>query len=351
MNKYSIMTKRKNDFSRREFLTTTAKGAALVSATGLYHSCKTGSNKEQARTPETVDYQSPGQMPKRILGKTGLEVSILAFGGGSQFLMNKNGEWEQHLETSIKSGINLFDTSPDYTVVSRGGAKAYTSEERFGEILPGYRDKVIVSTKINEREADAARRSVEESLKKMKMDYVDILMIHSIDEKDSVSAIEKGVYSEMVKMKSEGMAKHIGFSSMDSAQRSKEVMKALDFDAVILALNPTQYGDYTGLAFPVAIEKGIGIIAMKVTRDLVGKDATAKELLEYSWGLEGVSTSVVGHVGMEILRENIGLAVDYGTRMADTVDRNELEARLASYAGPHALCWARPGYRDGGIVV
>jgi aryl-alcohol dehydrogenase-like predicted oxidoreductase len=345
------MTKKKNDFSRREFLTTTAKGAALVSATGLYHSCKSGTNKEKEQTSQEAGDQVRGEIPRRTLGKTGLEVSILSFGGGSQFLKNPNGEWEKHLEAAVSSGVNLFDTSCDYTVVSRDGSKALASEERFGEILPAYRDKVIVTTKFNEREAEPARKSVEESLKRMKMDYIDIVMIHSIDEKDSISQLEKGIYGEMVKMKNEGIARFIGFSSMDSAERSKDVIEALDFDAVILALNPSRYGDYPGVAIPAAIKRNVGIIAMKVTRDLVGKDATAEELLEYSWGHEGIASSVVGHVGMEVLRENIGLAVAYGKKLANTIDRKELETRLASYAGPHALCWARPGYRDGGIIV
>jgi len=336
-------------------LATTAKGAALVSTAGLYHSCKSGTKTEKEQIPEQIPEQisdqSSGPMPKRILGKTGLEVSILSFGGGSQFLKNKNGEWEKHLEESIKSGINLFDTSPDYTVVSRDGTKALTSEERFGEILPAYRDDIIISTKINEREGDLARKSVEESLTRMKTDYIDLLMLHSVDEKDSVSEIEGGVYAEMVKMKSEGMVRHIGFSSMDSAQRSGDLLEALDFDMAILALNPSRYGDYLGLAFPVATEKNVGIIAMKVVRDIVGKTASAEELLEYSWGQEGVASSVVGHVGIDILKENIRLAVAYGNKPTATIDREELEARLAPYAGPHALCWARPGYRDGGIVV
>ncbi len=290
-------------------------------------------------------------MPTRILGKTGLSVSILSFGGGSQFLMNKNGEWEKHLEEAVKRGINLFDTSPDYTVVSRDGKAAFSSEERFGQILPAYRDQVIISTKINEREAAPARKSLEESLKRLKMDYVDILMIHAIDEKDSVSQIEKGVYAEMVKMKSEGMVKHIGFSSMDSAQRSRELLQELDFDMTLLALNPAKWGDYPGLAFPVAIEKNVGIIAMKVVRDIVGKAATAEELLRYSWDEKGIATSVIGNVGIDILKENIGLAIKYGEKQLEAVDTSELEARLAPYAGPHALIWAQPGYKDGGIIV
>lgn len=324
----------------------------MVSTAGLYHSCKSNAKSEKDQNTELDSDQISGPIPQRILGKTGLSVSILSFGGGSQFLKNKNGEWEKHLEMAIKSGINVFDTSADYTVVSRDGGEAYSSEERFGEILPAYRDKVIISTKINERsDKDLIRQTVEESLKRMKTDYLDILMLHAVNEKDTVSEIEGGAYAEMVKMKNEGVVKHIGFSSMDSAQRSKDVLEALDFDVTMLALNPSKFGDYPGLAFPAAIKKNVGIIAMKVMRDIVGKAASSEELFKYSLSQEGVSSSVIGNFGLDVLKENIDLAVKYGTEKLAVLDNGELEARLAPYAGPHALCWARPGYRDGGIVV
>ncbi len=353
------MKKKKSEYSRRQFLSTTALGAAAVSSPVVLGACSSRSGG--AQQPETAEEQEnrekpeavmpEGKMPTRILGKTGLAVSILSFGGGSQFLKNKNGEWEKHLEMAVNSGINLFDTSPDYTVVSRGDAQAFTSEERYGQVLPAYRDRILISTKINEREASPARKSVEESLKRLRTDHIDILMLHSVDEKDSVSAIEKGAYREMVKMKEEGMVGHIGFSSMDSAQRSKDLLENLDFDMALLALNPTRWGDYPGLAFPVAVEKNVGIIAMKVVRDIVGVAATAEELLGYAWDQEGVASAVVGNVGLDILKQNIGLAYSRGKKNLASVDKDELEARLAPYAGPHALCWARPGYRDGGIVV
>lgn len=348
------MNKKKYDYSRREFLSTAAIGAAAVSTTGMLASCssRSGASKEEIKNEEKDSgMEADGKMPTRILGKTGLAVSILSFGGGSQFLKNKNGEWEKHLEEAVKSGINLFDTAPDYTVVSRGGEKVFASEERFGEILPAYRDQVIIASKINSREAAPVRKSVEESLQRLKMDHIDILMLHAINEKDSVSVIEKGAYSEMLKLKSEGMVKHIGFSSMDSAQRSKELLESLDFDVCMLALNPSKWGDYPGLAFPVAIEKKVGIIAMKVVRDIVGKAATAEELLGYAWDQAGVSSANIANFGIDILKENIGLAVKYGKKQLAALDTRELEARLMPYAGPHALCWARPGYKDGGIIV
>ena len=337
--------KKRKELKRREFIATTMKGAAVLTATGLASSCSLFSDREKV------------QIPRRPLGKTGMNVSILSFGGGSQFLRNENGEWEKHLVKAVESGINLFDTAPNYTVATHsGGEKALSSEERFGEILPPYRNKIHIITKLDpgkdgKRHPELAVKSVEGSLKRLQTDYIDILLIHAVNDKDSVGEIEQGVYREMIKMKDEGMIKHIGFSSMDSAERSKELLENLDFDVVLLAMNPTGYRNYAEIALPVARQKGVGVIAIKVVRDLIGPDATARELLEYAWTTNHVSSALIGHYGMKTLKENIKLAMDYGKNNPVSLDMQELESRLASYAGPHALCWARPGYEDGGITV
>lgn len=345
------MNKKNTGISRRDFLNATTKSAIVVSTAGVMSACSMSKDKTENKTEDKTEDKTTGQIPRRVLGKTGIEASILSFGGGSQFLKNKNGEWEPILEESAKSGINLYDTSPDYTVVSRDGTKAMTSEERFGEILPPFRDKVYIITKVNDRTPGNARKTLEASLKSMKTDYVDILMLHSVDDRDDVMDIEKGVYSEMMEMKNEGLVKHIGFSSMDSAQRSKDLLTHMDFDVALLALNPSTWGDYPGLAFPIAMEKEVGIIAMKVFRGIVGEAANAEDLMHYSWDHPGVVSSMIGHFGMTNLKENIQMAIDYGNGKLACLEKSELEARLAPYAGPHALPWARPGYKDGGIIV
>ena len=87
-------------------------------------------------------------------------------------------------------------------------------------------------------------------------------------------------------------------------------------------------------------------MAMKVIRDLLGNGTTAQELMEYAWTLEGVASAVIGHYGMEILEENVRQAKEFGAASQAAVDHSDLENRLAHLAGPHALCWARPEYRD-----
>jgi aryl-alcohol dehydrogenase-like predicted oxidoreductase len=281
----------------------------------------------------------------RTLGNTGLEVSMLSFGGGSQFLKNKDGEWEPLLERAVEEGINFFDTCSNY----QWGA-SLTGEERFGEILPRYRNKIIISTKFDSRDPAKAMKEFDQSLKRMKTEYVDILMIHSIEPTEDVATIEKGVYREMLKLKEQGAARFLGFSSMNSASRSKEVIEKLDLDVALIALNPTKYGKFSQLALPAARKRGMGVLAMKVVRDLVGKHATARELFHYAWGQEGVATALVGHHGMKPLEENVRMVKAYFAEEEKVAfSRDALEHRLAHLAGPQGLCWARSDYFDGRI--
>ena len=310
-----------NPISRRLFLRRSGAGLTAIAAAG--------------------PLAAAGIMPVRTLGKTGLKVSLLAFGGGSQFLLAKDGDWEPLLERAIASGINFFDTSTGYQWKS-----SRTSEERFGEILPRHRKSVYVSTKFESRDPEKARAEFERSLRRMKMDYVDCLLIHSIEPSEDIAALGKGVYRTMQKLKEEKLARFIGFSSMNSSTKSKELMETLDVDVAILAMNATQYGDFAKAALPAAREKNVGVVAMKLMRGLVEEGAKPADLLYYAWTQPGVASTVIGHVRMSQLEENLRHAESFSAEKAAAFDRRGLETRVAHLAGPHALCWARDGYRD-----
>jgi predicted aldo/keto reductase-like oxidoreductase len=330
--------------SRRKFIIESAMAASVVSASGLLKSCSFLSGKDR----ETF------KIPRRKLGKTGLEVSILAFGGGSQFLQNNDGEWEQMLETAVEGGINFFETAPTYNASdfwqTGDGKSLDSSEQRYGQVLSAYRDRLILSTKLPGRDVEGAKRSLESSLKNFRTDYLDMLMIHGITKDDDIPVIEKGLYKTMLSFKDSGVVKNIGFSCMNDPEHGRELLEKLDFDVTLVTMNATKYGGYAETILPAAREKNMGVIAMKVMRDIVGEAATPGELLEYAWTQEGVASASVGHWGMDTLQENIRIAQAYDENKLTSVDREALEHRLAPYAGPHALCWARPGYRDGGLV-
>lgn len=323
-----------NKISRRRFIRQSVVSVAAASLAGSLTSCSTST--------EYGLRSKPGAMPIRVLGKTGLKVSILSFGGGSQFLRNDYGDWEPIMAKALEAGINYFDTSSDYE-----RDDSILSEERYGRILPPYRNKLIIATKFNPRDAAGARAEVEESLRRMKTNYIDIILIHSIGPADDIAVIEKGCYREMVKMKDEGIARFIGFSSMDSATKSKELLEKLDVDVAMLALNPVQYGDFAELVMPVARRKNVGVVAMKVMRDIVGKEATAKELMNYALSEPGVATANIAHTGMRVLTENIRLVTEFRDGKQTAIDRQELERRLAHLVHSRALCWAQPNYFDG----
>ncbi|MEW6237522.1 MAG: aldo/keto reductase [Candidatus Omnitrophota bacterium] len=326
------MEKQSNGVSRRDFMKQAAIGAA-------------GAASMEFLSPVSSTAAEAG-MPFRILGKTGMKVSLLTFGGGSQFLENKDGVWEPMLEKAVAEGVNLFDTAPSYH-----WNYPQASEDRFGAILAPYRNRIYLSTKMDSRDVTTALSEFERSLQRLKTDYVDLLLIHDVNNNDSFSAVERGVYKEAVRLKEEGAARFIGFSSMSSAIRSKEFIEAMDFDVVILALTPTLYGDYAATPLPAARERNIGVLGMKVMRNVVGANAAPKELLEYVWNLSGVATTLVGHIGMATFEENLQIAKTYGaSKIKDSyrysMQKEELEKRLAHLATPDALCWANSDYRD-----
>ncbi len=131
---------------------------------------------------------------------------------------------------------------------------------------------------------------------------------------------------------------------------AREMLEKLEVDMTILAINATKYGNYAGVALPVAREKNVGVVAMKLMRDLVVDGVKKDELLHYAWTQPGVASGVVAHMNMAEFEENLGHARSFTPEKAAALDRQGLEMRLAYLAGPHALCWARPGYRDGGFA-
>ena len=318
--------------SRRDFLHSTVAGAAVASLGPAI----------------TGSATLPFVLPTRPLGATGMRVSLLTFGGGSQFLANGDGAWERMLERAVEVGINYFDTSSSYQWDA-----GMSSEERFGEVLAPIRDRVFIATKFDSRDPDEAAREFERSLTRMKTDHVDVLLIHAIVPSDDIAGLEKGVYAMLRRLKEEGSARFIGFSSMDSAVRSREAIERLELDVALLAMNPTQYGGFVTETLPAAREKNVGVLAMKVMRDIVGESATPHELLRYALSQDGVAGALVGHHGMPTLEQNIEIVRSIAATPASgmrPVESRRLETRLAHLSGPHALCWARRGYVDGGLA-
>jgi len=335
---------KKDSVSRRDFIQKSSFAATTIAVgSTLMNSCSSKKSSDPDNSDNSENVLS-GKIPTRKFGKTGEDITILGYGGGSQFMKMPDGEWEPHLEYAINSGIKYFGTAASY-----GQDSDKPSESRYGEILPAYRDKILLLTKTQERNPDKARAEFERSLQRLNTDYVDVLLIHSIQPEDKLTDIAEGIYKLLENLKEEKMVRYIGFSSMDSAERSKELIENLDFDVTLLAMNPTNYGNFVDIALPAARKKNLGTIAMKVMRDIVNDYAGPQELLEYVWDKSGIHCSVVAMTGMDPLKQNLDIAMNYkegsqvGQRMYD------LEKRLTPLAASDHLVYSRPGYYDGMI--
>ena len=274
--------------NRRHFLQTTAVTAGLAG----------------------LPLHADGAIPRRVLGKTGEKVSILAFGGGSRFLMYEDEAVALRvLNEAIDSGISYLDTAQQY-----GNGK---SEERYGKVLKTRRKEVFLATKIGgDRGYDYALRTIEESLKRLQTDRVDLVHIHSLEDMEDLAKIEAGILKAVYRMREEKMARFVGMTCHAQAAALKAAIERHDLDCVQMALNAATTSGYATsfekVALPAAKAKNLGVIAMKITgqEKLVGTGvgrATVSDLLRYSMSLP-VTTCVVGMPKIEHLRENIAIA-------------------------------------------
>ena len=126
------------------------------------------------------------------------------------------------------------------------------------------------------------------------------------------------------------------------------MIENLEFDATLLAMNATKYGDFIQKALPAAHKKEMGIISMKIMRNIIDKGlATPEEVLQYNWDLPGVAVNLVSQTGMAPLKQNIEIAKKYGKGLQARLNKKELEERLAHLSHASNFDWAQPGYYDG----
>jgi uncharacterized protein len=270
------------DVSRRKFL----EGLALGSAAGV--GILTG-------LQGTAEGATVERLPHRTLGKTGESVSILAFGGGSRFGMYKDEEESlAALNRALDLGITYVDTAHEY-----GGPQG-ESERRIGKVLKTRRKGIFLATKIEQRTRDGFMRDLEISLKRLDMDHVDLLHIHSLSFDDDLAKIEApdGAMKGLIEAKEQKMTRFIGMTSHTDGPTLAKAIERHPLDCVQMALNAARNGRFEETALPAARKKKLGIIAMKITgQEFLLGDGPGKtninELLSYSVSLP-VTTGVIG---------------------------------------------------------
>jgi aryl-alcohol dehydrogenase-like predicted oxidoreductase len=323
----------KTRWSRRDFLKTTT--AAVMLGAGA---------------AETALGALPATLPKRRLGKTGEMVSCIGFGLGSRFCSIPDEDAAQALlERAFGLGVTYFDTSASYT---RRGIERL-SETRLGEFSRKRRKEVFLATKFDPRNRDGALRSVEQSLKLLQTDYVDLIQIHSLSNLDDLQRMTgaNGAIAAVHQLKEQQVARFIGITGHNDGGAMAEALRRHDFDTVLMALNAAQSANpiaqrkmepipaFEQSALPVALQKNMGVLSMKVMGQgmLVGNGAgraSPAELLQFNLS-QPVASVVIGCEQLAPLEQNVQAALNF-TPISESA-KQKLQEKVA----PSRSAWQK----------
>jgi len=257
--------------------------------------------------------ESNAEMPVRTLGRTGWKVSLIGLGGwhlGFKFIDEELSI--RIIRTAIDNGINFMDNCWDYNE----GA----SEERMGKALKdGYRDRVFLMTKIDGRTKKDAAKQLDESLKRMQTDHIDLVQHHEILRFEDPHRIfaREGANAALLEAREAGKISFIGFTGHKDPQIHMHMLDVarendFQFDTVQMPLNvmDAHYRSFEKIVLPRLVEEKIGVLAMKTLANgtiLESKTVSAIECLQYAMNLP-VSVVITGCQSMENLEQALTAA-------------------------------------------
>ena len=264
------------------------------------------------------DYGTPFsasfQCPKRPMGGTGLQVSILGVGGYHLGTAAGQEEVNNMVAKALDHGINFFDNAWEY----HGGM----SEERVGAALKGRRDQAIVMTKVctHGRKKDIAMQMLEESLTRLQTDHLDVWQVHEvIYYNDPEKAYDPdGVLEALTSAKQQGKVRFVGFTGHKHPSIHLDMLnRGFHFDTVQMPINPfdPSYRSFEREVLPVAVQKGMAVFSMKSMggsgESIVNGALTPSEALCYAMSVPGVSTTISGMDSMAVLDQNLKIVSNF----------------------------------------
>jgi predicted aldo/keto reductase-like oxidoreductase len=266
-------------------------------------------------------------IPHRTLGRTGEKVSLIGLGGYHLGTQSDPEESIRIIRTGIDAGINFLDNCWDYN----GGE----SEVRMGKALrDGYRQKAFLMTKIDGRNKAAATTQLNESLRRLQTDRIDLLQFHEvIRDSDPDRIFDEGAMEVVQEAQKAGKVRFIGFTGHKSPDIHLKMLATASkhgfrFDAVQMPLNvmDCHFNSFEKKVLPILTKDGVGVLGMKSMGDKVilrSKTATPIECLQYAMNLP-TSVVITGCDSLAILQQALNAA-----RSFQPMDSSQVAALLA----------------------
>ncbi|WP_341529449.1 aldo/keto reductase [Nostoc sp. UHCC 0302] len=285
-----------------------------------------------SETPIISQTTATGEIPRRPLGKTGVEVSAIGLGGATLGQAKSKEEAIRITHEAIDNGITFMDNAWEYN--------QHRSEEWMGEALQGRRDKVFLMTKVctHGRDRKVAMQQLEESLRRLKTDHIDLWQIHEVVYYNDPEMIfrRNGAIEALAQAKKEGKVRFVGFTGhKDPAIHLKMLSYNYPFDTVQMPLNcfDASFRSFERQVLPELNKRGIAAIGMKSLSgngDAVKKGVvTPQEAIRYAMSLP-IATLVSGIDSLQVLRQN--LAIARGFQPMQVKEMQALRDRCAQYA-------------------
>ncbi len=325
---------------RREFLAATA-GGSLWAALGGRAFAQPGAGLIH-RTPDAEDFKLPAGavMPRRKLGRTGVDVSIVGLGGYHLGKAKDDQTATRIIRTALDHGVNFLDNCWDYNEGK--------SHQRMGQALKdGYRNKAFLMTKIDGRTRAAAAAQIDQSLRQLQTDVIDLMQIHEVIRPGDVDRVfgPDGAIEALVAARKDGKIRFIGFTGHKSPDIHLSMMAAakkngFHYDSVQMPVNvmDAHYQSFGDKVLPVATAAGTGVLAMKpfgsgvfFKSDTLGKKKVHPvECLQYPMSLP-TSVVITGCEDMGVLMQALYAALTFDGKKV-TAERQQLLARSAPEA-------------------
>ena len=292
---------------------------------------------------EVLAMQQPGAggIPTRPLVKTGVRVSILGYGGWHAVANKTDEESIRLMHEAVDLGITFFDNAWEY---HDGRA-----EEVMGRALQqnGLREKVFLMTKVCARDYEGARRQIDESLRRLRTDRIDLLQFHAIQYEGDAKRILEGGLKAALEAKEAGKVRFIGFTGHRDPKAHLEMLDLRHpWDTVQMPLNvlDASYRSFEQTVLPVCRKRGIGVLAMKalgggMEAPVIQAGVSAELGRRYAMSLP-VATVICGILNREQLHFHASLARNF-----KPLSRREAAA-IVRRARPEAADGHLEAYKD-----
>lgn len=301
---------------RRTFLATSAAAGLAAYALGA----------------ETAPVK-PGDIPKREFGKTGERLTIIGQAGG-RFPLCSFDDAKAVTLRAYELGINYFDCAHNYW----NGH----SEEVYGAVLPPFRQHIFMTSKSSQRTRAGAEADLEQSLRSMKTDHLDLWQIHqvgSLAEVDQIFA-PGGAIEAFEAAKKAGKTRFIGFTGHHDPKVHLEMLKRYDkYDSILMPLNPADPGylSFEKTVLPIAVERGMGIQGMKSTANAqLLQQISIKECLSYVLSLP-IHCLALGCTTIGQIEDDVRIAQQFKPLQEDELA--QIRQKVAKLSGPQLENW------------